>query len=244
MSILLEAWAWITAAENWLGARGVLVTNPQGNLAPARDSILGLTIEHLIMTAGAVVVASAVALPVGLWLGHLRRGGVVTVVVSNLSRAIPTLALLMLFAASAIGFGNRATIIAVAVFTIPPILSNAYTGMVDVDAELREAASGQGMTRWQVISRLELPLAWPLIAAGLRVATVQAIATIPLAALVAGGGLGVIINAGFATQRYGQALAGAVLVAGFCLGVDWALGRLERRYTPAFVTARAAGAVA
>jgi osmoprotectant transport system permease protein len=88
------------------------------------------------------------------------------------------------------------------------------------------------MSRWQVIRSVELPLAWPLIAAGLRTSTVQSVATIPLAALVAGGGLGVLINYGLSTQRYGQALAGAILVAGLSVGIDALLGRLQRRLTP------------
>ena len=108
MSILGDAWAWITTWANWTGERGIFIEGANGNLKPARDSIIGLTIDHLGMTAGAVGLAALIALPIGLFLGHLRRGGAATVVASNVSRAIPTLALLMLFAAGTIGFGNRA----------------------------------------------------------------------------------------------------------------------------------------
>lgn len=216
MSILADAWAWATTAGSWTG--------PQG--------ILSLTLDHLGMGAAAVGLAAVVALPLGVGLARLRRGGAVAVTVANVSRAIPTLALLTLFASSAVGFGDRATVIAVAIFTLPPILANAHAGVRGVDPDVREAARGQGMSRWQLMREVELPLAWPLIAAGLRTATTQAVATVPLAALVAGGGLGVVINSGIRTQRYGQALAGAVLVATLCLTVDWLMGRLERRLTP------------
>jgi len=123
-------------------------------------------------------------------------------------------------------------IIAAAIFAFPPILTNAYTGMANVDVDVTEAAVGQGLTRLQVATRVELPLAWPLIASGLRTSAAQTVATVPLAALVAGGGLGVIINTGLATQAYGQVLAGGVLVAALTLGVDAAMGLLQRRLTP------------
>ncbi len=232
MSILIDAWHWLTTGANWVGANGVWSRGPSGSWRLGRDSILGLAIGHLGMALGAVVLAAVIALPLGLLLGHVRRGGTLTVVVANLTRAIPTLALLTLFASGSVGFGDRAVIIAVGVFAVPPILTNAFTGMIGVDADVRDAAIGQGMSRWQVIRGVELPLAWPLIAAGLRTSAVQSVATIPLAALVAGGGLGVIINFGLSTQRYGQALAGAILVAGLSVGVDALLGRLERRLTP------------
>ncbi len=232
MTLLFDAWSWLTTGSNWVGAHGVWNRGPDGSWRLGRDSILGLGIGHLWMATAAVVLAAAIALPIGLFLGHVRRGGTATVIVSNLTRAIPTLALLTLFASGAVGFGDRAVIIAVGVFAIPPILTNAFTGMTGVDPDVRDAAIGQGMSRWQVIRSVELPLAWPLIAAGLRTSAVQSVATIPLAALVAGGGLGVLINYGLSTQRYGQALAGAILVAGLSVGIDALLGRLQRRLTP------------
>jgi len=242
VSTISDAWDYLTTAENWTGANGLFGTNFDGSLRFQSDSILALTLEHLYMSVAAVAIAAALALPLGLWLGHIRRGGGATTVVSNVSRAMPTLALLTLFAASSIGFGNRAVIIAAAIFAFPPILTNAYTGMADVDKDVREAAFGQGMTRRQVALRVELPLAVPLIAAGLRTSTTQTVATVPLAALVAGGGLGVIINSGLATQRYGQVLAGGILVATLCLGIDWLLARLQRRVTPAPLRERATAA--
>lgn len=233
MSTLSEAWEYLTTAQNWMGANGITTPTFDGGWRFAQDSIIALTLEHLWMTFAAVALAVAIALPLGVLLGHVRRGGAATVVVSNVSRAMPTLALLTLFAASTIGFGNNAVILAAAIFAFPPILTNAFTGMAGVDPDIREAALGQGMTRFQVATRVELPLAVPLIAAGLRTATVQTVATVPLAALVAGGGMGVIINTGLATQRYGQVLAGAVLVASVALLTDAAMSRVQRTVTAA-----------
>lgn len=231
MSTLSDAWAYLTTAENWTGGSGITTPTFDGGWRFAQDSIIALTLEHLWMSFAAVTLAVAVALPLGIFLGHVRKGGAATVVASNVSRAVPTLALLTLFAASAIGFGNNAVILAAAIFAFPPVLSNAFTGMADVDPDIREAALGQGMTRFQVATRVELPLAVPLIAAGLRTAAVQTVATVPLAALVAGGGMGVIINTGLATQRYGQVLAGAVLVAAVALATDAVMARIQRAVT-------------
>ena len=127
---------------------------------------------------------------------------------------MPTLALLTVFSATAIGFGNRATIIALAVFAIPPLLTNTYVGVREVDPDVVEAARGMGLSGCGGAARVELPLAVPLIAAGVRTAAVQVVATATLAALVGGGGLGVIINAGFGQQDHGQIIAGGILVAG------------------------------
>ncbi|SEJ68633.1 ABC transporter permease [Demequina mangrovi] len=232
MSTVSDAWDYLTDPESWTGSHGMFGTNLDGSLRFQQDSIIALTLEHLYMSIAAVGIAAALALPLGLWLGHVRRGGGVTTVISNTSRAMPTLALLTLFSASAIGFGNRAVIIAAAIFAFPPILTNTFTGMAGVDADVREAAFGQGMTRLQVALRVELPLAVPLIAAGMRTSTTQTVATVPLAALVAGGGLGVIINTGVATQRYGQVLAGGLLIAALCLAIDQLLARAQRAVTP------------
>ncbi|WP_084102608.1 ABC transporter permease [Demequina sp. NBRC 110051] len=233
MSLVSDAWDYLTTWEHWTGANGLTTATFDGGWRFAQDSIIALTLEHLWMSFAAVSLAIIVALPLGLFLGHVRRGGGTTVVVSNVTRAMPTLALLTLFAASAIGYGNTAVILAAAIFAFPPILTNAYTGMADVDSDIREAAIGQGLTPRQVALRVELPLAIPLIAAGLRTSTVQTVATVPLAALVAGGGLGVIVNTGLATQRYGQVLAGAVIIAALALTIDFVMSRVQRAVTPA-----------
>lgn len=212
MSTLELALRWLNDPLHWQGVDGV----------PYRTG------EHLAISALAVLLAAVVAVPVGLWLGHTGRGGGTTVVLSNVSRAIPTLALLTIFAATPIGFGNRATVVALAVFAVPPLLTNTYVGMRGVDLEVREAARGMGMTGGQVLRRVELPLALPLVAAGFRTAAVQVVATATLAALVGGGGLGTIINLGFGLQDPGQILAGGLLVAALAVLVELSLGLAQR----------------
>jgi osmoprotectant transport system permease protein len=216
VSAFHDAYIWLNDPLNWQGKQGVPY----------------LTWEHLYISALAVGLAAVFALPVALVLGHTGRGGGVTVLVTNVSRTIPTLALLTVFAATAIGFGNRATIIALAVFAAPPLLTNTYVGMRGVDADIVEAARGMGMSERSVLLRVELPLAVPLIAAGLRTASVQVVATATLAALVGGGGLGTIINTGFGQQDQGQIIAGGILVAALALVVEAVLGFGQRLVTP------------
>jgi osmoprotectant transport system permease protein len=187
--------------------------------------ILELLGQHLRISVLAVLIALAIALPVGVVLGTSGRGGGAVVVLSNVSRAVPTLALLTLFAVSPIGFGARATTIALAVFAVPPILTNTYVGFRGVDADVREAAL-------------------PLVMTGIRTAAVQVVATASLAALVAGGGLGRIVALGFGQQDYGQIIAGAFLIAVLALltevvlvGVSWGLTPGPRRFP--FVRAQA-----
>lgn len=216
MDVLQEAIVWLNDPLNWTGSTGVFA----------------LTAEHLRISALAVLLAAAVAFPLGVWLGHRRRGGVLTVVLANTSRALPTFALLTIFAATGL-FGATATILAVAVFAVPPILSNTFTGLMEVDADVRDAARGMGMSGRRSLALVELPLALPLVAAGLRTATTQVLATVPLAALVGGTSLGSIIVQGMALQRYGQVVAGAVLVAGLCLLVEGVLALVQRAVTPA-----------
>lgn len=215
MDVISSAVAWLNDPLNWTGSHGVLA----------------LTREHLTISVAAVLLAAAVALPVGIGLGHRGRGGTLTVVLANTSRALPTFALLTIFASAGL-FGAGATTLAVAIFAVPPILTNAYTGVLDVDPAVRDAARGMGMSASRSLVLVELPLALPLIAAGLRTAAVQVVATVPLAAFVGGSSLGSIIASGLALQRYGQVLAGGVLVAGLCLAVEGVLAAGQRALTP------------
>jgi osmoprotectant transport system permease protein len=196
-----DAFVYLNDPYNW--------TRPNG--------ILDLLREHLTISIVAVLAAMLFALPLGIWLGTSGRGGGAIVVISNVSRAVPTLALLTLFAVSPIGFGARATTIALAVFAFPPILTNTYVGFRGVDPDVREAAQAMGMRRGQVIAKVDLPLALPLVMTGIRTAAVQVVATASLAALVAGGGLGRLVQLGFGQQNYGLMIAGAVLIAGLAL---------------------------
>lgn len=207
-----------------------------GDLAHYRgvDGVPHRLVEHLALTGVAVGVAALVALPVGLLLGHLRRGGTAVTALTNASRAVPTLGVLIVFSGIAsIGIGNRAAALALVLFAIPPVLVNAYVGVSGVDREVVEAARGMGMSERRILLEVELPLARGLVIAGLRTAVVQVIATATLAAYVGGGGLGTFINNGYGRQDYPQVMAGAVWVAGLALVAEVVLAALQRAATPA-----------
>jgi osmoprotectant transport system permease protein len=216
MSAFSDALVYLNDPFNWTRAGG----------------IFDLLRVHLAISVIAVVAAFALAFPLGVVLGTSGRGGGAVIVLSNVSRAMPTLALLTLFAVSAIGFGNKATTIALAVFAFPPILTNTYVGFRGVDPDIREAARAMGLTRGQVIARVDLPLALPLVMTGLRTAAVQVVATAGLAALVGGGGLGRIVNLGFGQQNYGLIIAGAILIAALALLTELLLVILTWAVTP------------
>ena len=216
MKLLGEAVTYLNDPFNW--------NRPGG--------ILDLLAEHLRISVLAVLAAMAVALPVGVLLGHIGRGGAFTVALSNVSRAVPTLALLTVFAVTPIGFGPTATTIALGVFAVPPILTNTYVGFRGVDRDVVEAARAMGFSGRQVALKVELPLAAPLLMTGVRTAAVQVVATATLAALVAGGGLGRIITLGFRQQDYGAVLAGAILVAALAVLTELLLAALSWVLTP------------
>jgi osmoprotectant transport system permease protein len=194
--------------------------------------ILDLLAQHLIISAAAVLLAAVLAIPSGVLLGRSGRGAGAIVVLSNVSRAVPTLALLTVFAVTPIGFSDTATVLALAVFAIPPMLTNTFVGFREVDRDVREAARAMGMSRRQLLSRVDLPLALPLVMTGVRTAAVQVVATATLAALVGGGGLGRIINLGFGQQDLGQILAGALLVAALALLTELVLVLVSWAVTP------------
>ncbi|WP_436774236.1 ABC transporter permease [Yinghuangia sp. YIM S09857] len=204
MNTIESAWDWLTDGANWSGS----------------DGVWQRLLEHVLLTVGCLAVATAVALPVALWLGHIGKGGALAVNISNIGRAVPTFAVLALLGLSPLGMGTTTTVVALVLFAIPPILTNAYVGMRGVDREVVEASKGMGMSGPQTLWRVELPLALPLVVTGLRTSAVQVVATATLAALVAGGGLGRIVTAGFQLQDQGQVVAGAFLVAVLALVVE------------------------
>ena len=216
MGLLLDAVAWLTDGANWQGADGV----------PAR------LWEHVWLTIVVMAIACVVAIPIGLWLGHIGRGGTLAINISNVGRAIPTLAILVLLVLGPTGLSIWSTIIALVLFAIPPILTNTYVGTRDVSRDAVEAARGMGMSGGQLLKKVELPLAVPLIMSGIRLSAVQVVATATIAALVAGPGLGRIITAGFARQDHPQMVAGAFLVAIVALALELTMEWLQRRADP------------
>lgn len=217
MDTLRDTFAWLVAGENWTGPDGI----------PTR------LLQHVELSGIAMVLAVAVALPIALGLGHWGRGGFVAINASNVGRAIPTLAVLVVLAVTpAIGIGNTAAVLALVLFAIPPVLTNGYVAMRGVDADVKESARGMGMTGGQLLRRVEVPLALPLIAAGVRTAAVQVIATATLAALVGSGGLGRYIIDGYAVLDYPQVYGGVVLVALLAVLTEVALGAVQRLLTP------------
>lgn len=213
---------WFADPLHWEGSFGI----------PAR------LIEHVAMSAVAVAIAAVIGLPAGLYIGHRRRFEFLVVSVLNFGRAIPSFGLLFLFVlVFGIGLSYPAPLrpsilFALVLLAIPPILTNTYVGVQSVDADTLEAARGMGMTEWQVLTKLEIPLGAPLILAGLRTASVQVVATATLAAVVAGGGLGRFILDGFATRDFPQIFGGALLVALLAIVTEGAFSLLERVITP------------
>ncbi|MFD7336072.1 ABC transporter permease [Streptomyces violascens] len=213
MNTLSDAWSWLTSAAHWSGENGIWHR-------------LG---EHLWLTALCLVLSCLIALPVALVLGHLGKGGTLAVNISNVGRAVPTFAILVLLLLTPLGkYGEGPTIVALILFAVPPLLTNAYVGMREVDRDVVRAARGMGMTGRQLLLRVEVPLALPLILTGVRIAAVQLVATATLAALAGGGGLGRIITAGFNLASTPQVVAGAVLVAVFALVVEGIFEAVQR----------------
>jgi osmoprotectant transport system permease protein len=220
IEFLGEVAAWFTDPANWTGVNGI----------PNR------TWEHIQITVAATSVAAAVAIPIAVWLGHRKTGGTLAVAAVNIGRAIPSFAIIALFLPISIrlglGLGFWPTFLALLFLAIPPMFTNAYTGVAGVDPALVEAARGMGLTERRIVTDVELPMASPVILAAIRVAAVQVIATATLGALVAWGGLGRYIIDGFSTQDSVEVFAGAVLVAGLALITEVVLGWVERRIVP------------
>jgi osmoprotectant transport system permease protein len=190
------------------------------------------TFEHLAMSGASVLVAALIALPVGIAIGHFGRGGILAINISNIGRAVPSFAVLVI-AVELFGIGAVPAFIALVALAIPPMVTNSYIGMREVDADVREAARGMGMRDRAVLWRVELPIALPLIMAGIRTSAVNVVATATLAALVAWGGLGRFIVDGFGLQDYPMMFAGAIMVAILSLIVEFSLAGAQRLATPA-----------
>jgi osmoprotectant transport system permease protein len=201
-----------------------------GGVQVGGSEMLDLTWQHLKLSGAAVGIAIAVAVPVGLWLGHIRRFSFLAINISNIGRAVPTLALLAFFAAY-LGLGFANVVFALTLLAIPPILTNTYVGVFQVDRDTVDAARGMGMSGPQIVRRVELPLAMATIAGGVRTSAVNVIATATIAPLAGATSLGFpILNA----QIYGPAgqIGAAILVAALAVAADVLLGLVQRLATP------------
>ncbi len=193
-----------------------------------------LMAEHMLTSGLAIAAASLLAVPLGLWLGHIRKGEFLAVSVSNIGRAIPALALLAFFVAF-VGVGRLNAVLVLTLLAIPPILTNTYVGVVQVDTETVGAARGVGLTESQIIRQVELPMALPIIFAGLRTSAVAVVATATITPLANVPSLGSPI---LEPQTYGDSgqLASAIVVALITLAVDVGLSVLARVATPKGLT--------
>jgi osmoprotectant transport system permease protein len=214
---------WLTDPAHWQGADGV----------PAR---LG---EHLGYTLTALAIALAIAVPLGLYVGHTGRGGVLLVGAGNVVRALPTLGLItflfLLFTES-----RTATIIGLVVLAVPPILAGTYAGLQATDRTVVDAAEGVGMTGWQRLWQVELPISLPLLLGGVRNAVLQLVATAAVAAYVGLGGLGRFLLDGLAILDYAEVVAGALLTALLAIALDLIVAGIQRAAVPRGVRLAAA----
>ncbi len=213
--------AWLTDPANWSGPNGI----------PVR---LG---EHVTISVLSLLIASAIALPIGLWIGHTGRASTLAVNTANIGRAIPSLAAIGLLVPITqaidpeLGFKVYPTLIAMVILAVPPILVNAYAGVSGVDRELVEAARGMGLRERQILRGVEMPIALPVIAGGLRSASVQVIATATLGAIFGFGGLGRYLVDGVAQNDDGQLFGGVFLVAALALTAEGGFALVQRLLT-------------
>jgi osmoprotectant transport system permease protein len=203
MSYFSDAWQWLISAQNWHGANGI----------PER------LLQHLVYTGIALGIALVIAVPAGLAMGHLRRGGFVVVTVANFGRALPTLGLLVLVFVLTAG-SAAAWLVPLAALAIPPMLVNTYEGVLGVDRELTDAARGMGMTEGQILRKVEIPVALPLILLGIRTSAIQVVATATIAAYIGLGGLGRYIIDGLARNEYNVVAGGAAVIVLLALAVQ------------------------
>jgi len=221
MDLFSETTAWLTDPSHWSGAGGI----------PTR------LVEHLAVSLASLALAVAIALPIGLYVGHTRRGASVAVNVANLGRALPTLALITIFLPLTVvidpqlGFKVYPTLLALVVLGLPPILVNTYVGVSGIDADLVEAGRGMGMREGEILRRIEIPVAIPVIAGGIRSAASQIVATATLGAIFGGVGLGRYLVEGIAQNDNGMIFGGVTLVAVLSLATELVFALAQRRIT-------------
>jgi osmoprotectant transport system permease protein len=214
---------WFLDPMNWQGAAGI----------PNR------LVEHVLLSGAALLSAALIGLPIGLFIGHSGRFANTVINLANIGRAIPSYAVLVIILPISLQFSPEyglnviPTFLAMTLLAIPPILVTTYAGIREVDRDLVEAARGMGLRERQILGRLEIPLATPVIVGGFRTATLQVIATATIGAVIGGGGLGRFIVDGFSNPSLpAQLYAGVILVAGLAIGMDLLLSLVQRRITP------------
>lgn len=221
MEFFSEVWAFFADGANWIGDAGILKR----------------TLEHVGLSAFSMAVAGLIAIPPALFLGHTGRGGFFAVSVVNIGRAVPSFAIVALALPISInlglGLGFWPTFLALVALALPPMFTNTYTGVREVDPGTVEAARGMGMTEGEILRGIELPLASPVILAAVRVASVQVVATATLGALVAWGGLGRYIIDGFSQRDNVEVFVGGLLVALLAVATELFFEFVEKRAVPA-----------
>jgi osmoprotectant transport system permease protein len=210
MSVISDTLDFLTDSANWSGTFGI--TNRM--------------VEHLVYTAETVAIAGVVAVPLGLWIGHTGRFRTVVVGLTGALRALPTLGLLTAIAL-VVGIGLTAPLISLVVLAVPPLLAGAYSGVESVDRQTVDAARAMGMTELQILRKVEIPLALPIIVGGIRSCVLQVVATATVAAFVGLGGLGRFIIDGQAVNDYAQMAGGSVLVVVLALALDGVFAGLQ-----------------
>jgi len=233
ISFINDVVAYFADSSNWTGQRG----------------LLSRIVEHVSISFIGMAIAAIVVIPLALYLGHVRRGGFLAVSAVNLGRAIPSFGIVgvmfpitLAFAVTASPLGFWATLFALCLLAMPPMFVNTYTAILEVDAATVEAARGMGMGEWDVMRHVEIPLGFTLIMAGIRTAAVAVVATATLGAVVGFGGLGRYIIDGFAQGNDVLIFVGGLLVAGFAIVTELALGLVERWGDPMRRSGRAHGA--
>jgi osmoprotectant transport system permease protein len=220
MDALEELWQFLTTESNWWGPNGILAR----------------TWAHVRISALALVIAAVAAVPPAVVLGHVKRGGLLAVSIVNIGRALPSFGILALALPISIqlglGLGFWPTLVPLVLLGIPPIFTNTYTGVRGVDPGVVESANGMGLRARQVLWRVELPIAVPLVITGLRVSAVQIVATATLGALVGFSALGSFITEGIAQFDDGKMLTGGLIVALLAILTEVGFSLLERTLTP------------
>jgi len=214
--VIASVFDWLTDGSNWTGSGG----------------LLRRVVEHLRYTLIAVLGAAAVAVPLGLAIGHTGRGGTVAVGVANAMRALPTLGVITLLSLQLGILKEGPVLLGLGILAVPPILAGAYAGVQSVDRSVVDAAAGVGMTSWQRLWRVEVPLAMPLLLGGLRGAVLQVVATATVAAYVGLGGLGRPLLDGLRVTDYPRVAGAAIVVALLAVLLDLGLALLQRRVVP------------